>query len=202
MKRYIFILLLFSFTSYSQETYVDSLQQERAKKQEELSDTNARVLTKADLEHFKQLDYYDVDESFKVQAKVIRDKGKRFKMPTSTERQPVYRRYGYLLFEIDGEKCKLTVYQNMALRKTKGYEDYYFIPFRDETSAISTYGGGRYLDMHLHGKEAFITIDFNLAYSPYCAYSHRYSCPIPPPENTLTVEINAGEKTPIYHTEH
>ena len=86
----------------------------------------------------------------------------------------------------------------MALRKEEGFEDYLFIPFRDGTSRIETYGGGRYLDVRIpDGKE--LLIDFNLAYNPYCAYSHRYSCPIPPVVNTLDVKIIAGEKTPIGH---
>ena len=37
-----------------------------------------------------------------------------------------------------------------------------------------------------------IIIDFNKTYNPYCAYSHRYSCPVPPEENDLLVRIEAG----------
>src|SRR5690606_24791982 len=40
-----------------------------------------------------------------------------------------------------------------------------------------------------------ITIDFNTAYNPYCAYSSGYRCPVPPAENFLPVAIKAGEKT-------
>ena len=39
-----------------------------------------------------------------------------------------------------------------------------------------------------------VTIDFNKAYNPYCAYNHEYSCPIVPLENDLNIEINAGVK--------
>ena len=86
----------------------------------------------------------------------------------------------------------------MALRKKKEYKDYLFIPFRDGTSRMETYGGGRYLDLRIP-KGKTILVDFNLAYNPYCAYSHRYSCPIPPEINTLNVRILAGEKTPFGH---
>ncbi len=44
------------------------------------------------------------------------------------------------------------------------------------------------------------TVDFNLAYNPYCAYSPVYSCPIPPRENTVPVAITAGERA--YDTDH
>ena len=39
-----------------------------------------------------------------------------------------------------------------------------------------------------------MTIDFNLAYNPYCAYSDGWSCPIPPKENDLSVPVRAGVK--------
>ncbi|MCA9982404.1 MAG: DUF1684 domain-containing protein [Anaerolineales bacterium] len=42
--------------------------------------------------------------------------------------------------------------------------------------------------------ENMVEVDFNFAYNPYCAYSERYSCPLPPRENWLTVPIRAGEK--------
>ena len=44
-----------------------------------------------------------------------------------------------------------------------------------------------------------IIIDFNTAYNPYCAYSYRYSSPIPPKVNHMTIEVKAGEKTPTGH---
>jgi uncharacterized protein (DUF1684 family) len=42
--------------------------------------------------------------------------------------------------------------------------------------------------------DAHLEVDFNYAYNPYCAYSERYSCPLPPAENWLKVPIRAGEK--------
>jgi uncharacterized protein (DUF1684 family) len=68
-----------------------------------------------------------------------------------------------------------------------------FLPFFDETSSVSTYGGGRYLDPEYAGGNE-IVLDFNLAYNPYCAYVEGYTCPLPPPENRIDAEVNAGEK--------
>ena len=70
----------------------------------------------------------------------------------------------------------------------------YYIPFTDLTNGEETYGAGRYLDFKIPESEKVI-IDFNLAYNPYCAYNHSYSCPIPPKENNLNIKIEAGEKT-------
>jgi uncharacterized protein (DUF1684 family) len=41
-----------------------------------------------------------------------------------------------------------------------------------------------------------VTLDFNLAYSPFCAFSETFSCPLPPEENWLETTVEAGERTP------
>lgn len=133
-------------------------------------------------------------EQFKIE---LLDEFKNM-LESSTERTPIYRRYGYIYFELNGKKCRLTAYQNMELIKKEEYKNYLFIPFRDGTSGVESYGGGRYLDVTIPENET-ITIDFNLAYNPYCAYSYRYSCPVPPEENTLKIRIEAGEKIPLGH---
>lgn len=64
-----------------------------------------------------------------------------------------------------------------------------FIPFTDTHE--KSYGGGRYLDIDIvEDKPLFL--DFNFAYTPYCAYSSHYDCPLVPKENRLPVEIPAG----------
>lgn len=189
--------LLFSFNLLAQKSQQD-VEQLRNKHLEELLDTSTHVLKLEEIETFGGLDYFKFDMAYQVEALFTKDKGKKFEMITSTERRPVYRRYGYVVFTINNIECTLEVYQNLALKKNKDYKDYLFIPFRDKTSGNSTYGGGRYLDIRIpDGNE--IILDFNLLYNPYCAYSYRYSCPIPPEANKLEVEIKAGEKTPIGH---
>jgi uncharacterized protein (DUF1684 family) len=171
---------------------------ERAQHLKELTDTAYHMLNQEEINNLGSLDYFDFDSTYQITAKFIRDKGKKFKMPTSTDRLPVYRRYGYIDFKIDTIQCRLTVYQNVRLSKTKEYKNYLFIPFKDKTTRNETYGGGRFIETEIQeGNEFFI--DFNTAFNPYCAYSYRYSCPIPPEENTLNVKILAGEKTPLTH---
>jgi uncharacterized protein (DUF1684 family) len=114
-------------------------------------------------------------------------------MKTSTARLPEYIKYGELHFVIAGRKCKLNVYQNVELSKKPGYEDYLFLPFSDLTCGKESYIGGRYIDMRFP-KYDTVLIDFNTAYNPYCAYNHKYSCPIVPLENDLAIEILAGVK--------
>ena len=68
-----------------------------------------------------------------------------------------------------------------------------FLPFRDLSNGKTTYQSGRYLDL-VWQNDNEITLDFNLAYNPYCAYNYKYSCPLAPKENKLMVNIEAGEK--------
>jgi uncharacterized protein (DUF1684 family) len=74
-----------------------------------------------------------------------------------------------------------------------------FLPFRDATSGHSTYGAGRYLldtvkGADLGGSSESLVVDFNYAYHPSCAYDARWSCPLSPRANWLTVGVVAGER--------
>jgi uncharacterized protein (DUF1684 family) len=100
-------------------------------------------------------------------------------------------KYGELAFSLNGKEFKLNIYQNLGLINKEGYEDYLFLPFLDETNGIESYGGGRYVDARIP-EGATMIIDFNKAYNPYCAYNHKYSCPIPPKENHLDIKVLAG----------
>lgn len=80
----------------------------------------------------------------------------------------------------------------MKLRVLCGEEDDLFIPFRDATSGDTTYSGGRYVAVERHHGDR-VTIDFNKAINPYCAYDPDFSCPLPPAENRLLFSVAAGE---------
>ncbi len=88
----------------------------------------------------------------------------------------------------------LLAYQNLDLLKNKPEYRKLFVPFNDYTNGVSSYGGGRYLDIDIPAGDKTI-IDFNFAYNPYCAYHDRWSCPIPPSENNLDIEVEAGVKS-------
>lgn len=151
-------------------------------------------LAEEDFKVFKGLDFYPINEKFIVEAKFTRTANEKvFKMKTTGTRLPEYVKYGELAFNIDGKTFKLNLYQNIDLIKKEGYADYLFLPFSDLTCGKESYIGGRYIDMRIP-KGNSVTIDFNKAYNPYCAYNHKYSCPIVPLENDLDIEILAGVK--------
>lgn len=87
--------------------------------------------------------------------------------------------------------------QQLTLFQKAGASDStLFVPFTDLTNGHDTYGGGRYLDVPIPEPDAReITLDFNAAYNPYCAYNNDYSCPVPPAENRLQIAVPAGEKS-------
>ena len=92
---------------------------------------------------------------------------------------------GYVTFKLKEEEYRLEaqVDEDNLMR----------LAFWDETNGDATYVGGRFLvvEMPMDGK---VTIDFNRAYNPPCAYTDFATCPLPPPENRLPIRIEAGEK--------
>lgn len=159
---------------------------------EEYADPNKSPLLKEDLATFKTLNFYPVDMEYCVTAKLVRTPDEKpFKMPTTGNRKPMYVKYGELHFTLLGKSCKLDVLQSLDLMKLDEYKDYLFVPFTDLTSGNGSYGGGRYIDLRIPKGDTII-LDFNTAYNPYCAYNHSYSCPIPPQQNDLKLEVKAG----------
>lgn len=187
-------LVLFNF-GFSQEIF-DSVAVENFQKElnSEYADAKTSPLKAEDLVAFKTLDFYPINEKFFVVAKFVRTEDEKpFEMKTSTNRKPMYVKYGEAHFEIDGKPFELNIYRNIELSKTEEYKDYLFLPFSDLTSGNESYIGGKYIDMKTP-KGDTIVIDFNRSYNPLCAYNHKYSCPKVPQENDLNIEILAGVK--------
>ncbi len=67
------------------------------------------------------------------------------------------------------------------------------IMFSDETSALQTYGSGRYLKFDEPDEDGTVILDFNYAYNPPCIFSKYTTCLFPPPQNRLPFEVLAGE---------
>jgi uncharacterized protein (DUF1684 family) len=100
---------------------------------------------------------------------------------------------GDLVFDKDGAEHRLTAF----VSERDGYS-VLFVPFRDGTSGIETYGAGRYVEAPLDDEatDEPVELDFNYAYNPSCVFSPAYDCPFPPPQNKLLVAVRAGERLP------
>lgn len=139
---------------------------------------------------FKALEFYPIDLKYSVKAKLVRTPDEEpFLLRTSTERLAEYVKFGEAHFVLEGKELMLNLYRDPAGKESES--NILFVPFTDLTSGDGSYGGGRYLEFIIPEKDNFI-LDFNKAFNPYCVYSDRYSCPIPPRENDLFVRIEAG----------
>lgn len=166
---------------------------ERLKKDSAFRMTESTPLLTEEVPSFTGLQYYPYNPAFCIKATFQRISDPVIiRMKTTTERRPEYRTYALASFILDGKHCQLMIYQAVEPGKQPGYEKYLFLPFTDETSGRETYGGGRFIELSIPGGDE-ILIDFNTAFNPYCAYNHRYSCPVPPEENDLSIKIEAGE---------
>lgn len=138
---------------------------------------------------FKGVEHFPVDRKWEIHGRF-----ERYDPPLFIEVPDVmgfvYKEEcpGVFVFEVDGKECKL--------EPMEFYEDLgYFVVFADLTSGIETYGGGRflYIDPPAEGSDEVI-IDFNKAYTAWCAFTKFATCPLPHPFNRLPVRITAGEK--------
>jgi uncharacterized protein (DUF1684 family) len=187
-------LLLFNF-GFSQEKFdLAAAEKFQNELNSEYANPKTSPLMAEDISTFKALDFYPVNEKFFVVAKFIRTEDEKpFEMKTSTDRKPMYVKYGEAHFAIDGSAFKLNIYKNIELSEKEEYKDYLFLPFSDLTSGKESYVGGKYIDLKTPKGDTII-IDFNKSYNPYCAYNSKYSCPKVPLENDLNIEIRAGVK--------
>lgn len=175
------------------QQYVRQLEAFRREKDDFFATGPTSPIPRAEREQFHGLRYYSPDLAFRVEATLIPfDNPQTVTLGTTQGDLREQLRYGELRFRIIGQDCRLTAFKDAG----KPYAPTLFIPFRDATSGGETYGAGRYVeaeDEQISSGPHTVIVDFNLAYSPWCAYSAAYSCTLPPQENTLPVAIIAGE---------
>jgi uncharacterized protein len=91
---------------------------------------------------------------------------------------------GDIIFEHEGETYTLSAFKaGNALQ----------LVFADATNGDTTYSVGRFL-FCAPNPDGTITLNFNYAILPPCAFSYHFNCPLPPPQNRFPFAIEAGEK--------
>ena len=167
------------------------LEQFRAEKDRFFASHPQSPLTPEQKRHFRGLSYFPETPALRVQVIVEElPHQSTIHMQTTAGSIQVYTRFGRFSFMVNGQNAELTLYVG-----PHGF----FLPFADSLAGAETYGAGRYVEPEPLGNSKFL-IDFNTAYNPYCAYNDHWVCPLPPPENRLSVPICAGEKTFHYET--
>lgn len=141
--------------------------------------------------HFSGQKWYPIDSKYRVQAQYhAYAKPKDMPITNVLGDTAMVPNPGYVEFVLNGKKCHLE-----AQSEGEGL----FFNFKDLTSGKSTYAAGRFLNAP-GPKGGIVVIDFNRAINPPCAFTDFATCPLPPKENTLSVEVRAGEK--LYPRDH
>ena len=178
----------------SDEEYIQVIEKSREEKNALLKSGDESPFADSS-ETFTALKYFPPDSKYRLTANLVSiDSKKVIALPTSDGKEQKYLEYAFATFSLDGIENKLLLLEVMDMGSQRGK---LFLAFADATSADETYGAGRYLDIKKVPGATSITLDFNLAYNPYCAYSDKFSCPFPPKDNIIKIAIRAGEKN--YH---
>ncbi len=186
-------ILLLICTNVIAQNFNEETENFRNHYKEDFLKSKNSPLKKDDLSYLR---FFEPDSTYRVTAVFKKiEKSRPFEMPTYSDTNKTYVKYGELKFRLHGKKQSLTVYRSLSLQSLPQYRDYLFLPFKDKTNGVESYGGGRYIDLRTGDiKENVVILDFNKAYNPYCAYSDGYHCPIPPAANHISAKIEAGEK--------
>ncbi|MEC5156855.1 DUF1684 domain-containing protein [Chryseobacterium sp. MP_3.2] len=197
MKNIALLLLLVPFIAFSQtdRKLISEIKKFQENLNAEYKNTEESPLRGENFAKFNAHPYFPIDLRFRVMADFkITENPIPFMMMTSSGEEQPYVEYGVAEFSIEEKVYALKIFQSLNLKEKKGFENYLFLPFRDETNGKETYGGGKYIDLTIP-KGGTLIIDFNTSYQPFCAYNaYDYSCPIVPQENFLPVEVKAGVK--------
>ncbi|AFL82697.1 Protein of unknown function (DUF1684) [Belliella baltica DSM 15883] len=172
------------------EVYVENIEKEREKQFKFLRFNPESPLDTEQKNNLGALSFYPIDPAFKVRARLVPAEDRKvITIPMTDGSEEKYIKHSYAEFDLKGVPQKLLLLQSINEIDKRNF----FLAFADSTSGLDTYGGGRYLNLRQDGKNS-VSIDFNLAYNPYCAYNPDFACPLPPRENLMELGILAGEK--------
>ena len=150
-----------------------------------------RNLKAKSLLEFKGIERFPVDAKWRIKAKVIPQNQNPLMIMNVLGQNTAQKHGGQLVFEIEGTTYRLDAIDEGGIRL--------FVTFADATSGKTTYGSGRFIELEKPDADGFTYIDFNKAYNPPCAFTEFATCPLPPPQNRLTIAIPAGEKKYGHH---
>lgn len=139
-------------------------------------------------QQFGSLDYFPPSKDWVIEGRFIAyDPPRMLAVADVLGMETPRRNPGRVAFSLGGRTFSLEALQEKP-------EDDLFFVFADRTNGKTTYGGGRFLYAPPPDARGQVVLDFNRAYNPPCAFTPYSTCPLPPPENRLDVEVTAGEK--------
>jgi len=135
---------------------------------------------------FKGQHWFPIDESYMVTARFEAfPEAKEVMVPNVLGGKFKMKSPGTLKFALKGKEY--------ALQPVEEDDGKLFIIFSDGSNRTETYKSGRFLYADKPVNRETV-LDFNKAENPPCAFTPFATCPLPPPGNSVDVEIRAGEK--------
>lgn len=150
-----------------------------------------RNLKAKTLLEFKGIERFPINVAWKIKGKLEQPVQDILMITNVLGQNTETKNAGKFVFEKNGQKHSLDVID-------EGGEKL-FIVFADQTSGVSTYGAGRFIEIPKPDANGNTEIDFNYAYNPPCAFTAFATCPLPPKQNRLALKIEAGEKNYGHH---
>ena len=140
---------------------------------------------------FKGIERFPINAAWRIKGR-LEQPAQDFLMITNVLGQnTATKNAGKFIFEKNGQQFSLDVIDEGGSKL--------FIVFADQTSGVSTYGAGRFIEIPKPDANGNTEIDFNYAYNPPCAFTAFATCPLPPKQNRLALKIEAGEKNYGHH---
>jgi uncharacterized protein len=148
--------------------------------------------------HFTGVKWFPPDLAYYFKSKLYRyDHPETVSVYGTKGEERKHLKYGYFMLPFSGKEYRLNVYKFTASDPVRfiKYRNYLSVWFTDQTTGKQTYNVGRYVDVEDESSDSnhLYTINLNNAYNPYCAYTHLYSCAIPPKEDYLDFAVLVGE---------
>jgi uncharacterized protein (DUF1684 family) len=138
--------------------------------------------------NFKGVENYPIDESWRINGRFTRAaEGASLEIVNVLGQVSESQVFGTFEFEMNGKTHSLL---GLGTAESKSL---WFI-FADRTSGRGTYGAGRFLYSDSMPENGRLTVDFNKAYNPPCAFNPYSTCPLPPQRNRIDLLVTAGEK--------
>lgn len=137
--------------------------------------------------HFKGIKRYPVEAAWRIDARFEPHKQpKQIPITNIVGQTTLYDSPGSVLFNWDGKTYRLDAFTEA---------NKLFLIFADQTNGHETYGAGRYLYAPMPDASGNTVLDFNQSINPPCDFVSYATCPLPPRQNFLPIEITAGEKS-------
>ena len=142
---------------------------------------------------FSGIDHWPIDPAWRLDARLEPTPGRAIAVPDvlgTNDEQPSP---GDVVFEVNGDAYRLQALPG-------GDSGELWLVFGDATNGTETYGGGRFVYTSAPDASGGLVVDFNRAYNPPCVFSPYATCPLPWPENRLSLRVEAGER--MYKAPH